>query len=147
MKNIKALLGITLSLIICLGLCACGGNSEDGSTNTNTDMSYESNEEAGLSEIEGKKLTEENIIGTGWQCTYYDGEDKIYTRFILSAEKEYKQIFAINGLYSHNENGTYEVKGGKLHLYINGDTASATVYEYKHGNLLNSGNEFEPYFE
>lgn len=88
------------------------------------------------------------MVGTGWQCTYHtDAGDKVYTRFILAADGTYNQILAINELYDHSEEGTYEVTDGKLYLYLEGDTGSATVYESKNGNLINSGNEYTPYSE
>ena len=151
MKNYKSV--VCLFSIICLALilCACGGNTakDDSSVDTdNADSKYF--DEYGnpiLVELEGEKLTAENVVSTGWQCTYNSGDDKIYTRFTLEADATYKQIIAINGLFDHSETGTYEVKNGKLYLYLNGDSASGTVYEYKNGNLFNSGNEFTPYFE
>ena len=153
MNKIKKFISLLLTCCLLAGLCACGGDPSDNAganTNRNTEAENTQNGNPTLAEVDGKKLTEENVVGTGWQCTYYDNEDKVYTRFTLSAEsdkKEYKQIFAINGLYSHSETGTYEVKDGKLHLHPNGDSSSSAVYELKNGKLLNSGKEFEPYTE
>ena len=137
---------ICLFLIVCVvaGLCACGGKLSNNSTDTGADTTYADGKEN--AQIEGSKLTNENIVGTGWQCTYHtDDGDKIYTRFILAADGTYKQIIAINELYDHSEKGTYEVKDGKL--YLNSDTNTSTVYEYKNGNLFNNGNEFTAYVE
>ncbi len=141
MKYISALLSIILILSFCLGLCACGGSS-DGGKNANVNSANSTS-----AQITDSKLTPENVSGTGWQCTYFEGEDKIYRRFTLSAEGDYTAIIAKNELFSHKETGTYEVKNGKLYLYLNGDTASSTVYEYKNNNLVNNGNEFTTYVE
>lgn len=145
MKRIRGLFVIILILCVCFSLCTCGNTAPNGGASTEATPT-EIREEA--STIEGTKLTDENVKGTGWQCTYHNAEgDKIYCRFTLSAEGDYRAIIAINGLFSHAETGTYEVKNGKLYLYLNGDEASATVYEYKKGNLINDGNEFTPYSE
>ena len=135
---------VCLFLVLCLAfsLCACGGTVDNGGDADNNYVSEES------TQIEGDKLTSENVVGRGWQCTYHTGGgDKIYTRFWLYEDGTYKQLIAINELFDRYDNGTYEVKGGKLYLYLNGDTASATVYEHKNGNLLNDGNEYVPYSE
>ena len=141
MKNI-----VCLFLIVCVvvGLCSCGEKPANNNTDTGTDTTYADSKDH--EQIEGSKLTNENIAGTGWQCTYHteDG-DKIYTRFILAADGTYNQIIAINGLFDHSEKGTYEVKNGKL--YLNCNTNTSTIYEYKNGNLFNNGNEFTAYVE
>ena len=127
----KSIVCLFLALCLTFGLCACGGN-------------YVSEE---TPQIEGSKLTSENVVGTAWQCTYHTEEgDKIYTRFWLYEDGTYKQLIAINGLFDRYDNGSYEVKGGKLYLYLNGETATSTVYEYKNDNLTNDGNEYTPYF-
>ena len=134
MKKVWAIL---LVLVLCLSLCACGGNA-DGDNSGPTKPT----------QIEGNKLTADNVVGTGWQCTYHtDDDNKIYTRFMLAEDGTYKQLIAINELFDRYENGTYEVKGGKLYLYLNGDTNSSTVYEYKNKNLVNDGHEFTTYVE
>lgn len=134
---------ICLLMVVCLAvsLCACAGGGNDGGNSDGAAV------DGASSPIEGNKLTSENVVGTGWQCTYHDNDKKIYTRFILSEDGTYDQIIAIDELFDHREKGTYEVKGGKLYLYLNGDTSSSTVYEYKKGNLLNSGNQYTPYYE
>ena len=138
---------ICLFLVLCLAFsfCACGGNSTDNGG----DAGDGGNAVGEVStQIEGSKLTSENVVGTAWQCTYHTNEgDKIYTRFWLYEDGTYKQLIAINELFDRYDNGTYEVKGGKLYLYLNGDTSTSTVYEYKNGNLLNDGNEYTPYSE
>ena len=137
-----------LFLVLCLAfsLCACGGNSTDNGGNLGDGASAVVSEVS--TQIEGSKLTSENVVGTAWQCTYHTDEgDKIYTRFWLYEDGTYKQLIAINGLFDHHDYGTYEVKGGKLYLYLNGETATSTVYEYKNENLTNDGNEYTPYSE
>lgn len=146
MKHIVSLFSIILVLSLCLGLCACGGAADNGGK-TDTNSAPDNGETSSITQIEDGKLTKENVAGTGWQCTYFEGEDKVYRRFTLSTEGEFTAIIAINELFSHKETGTYDVKDGKLYLYLNGDAASATVYEYKNGNLLNNGNEFTTYVE
>ncbi len=144
MKRIKGIFLIMLVLGLCFSLCACGNTASEGGAGT--EATPEQSEEA--PKVEGSRLTDENVKGTGWQCTYHNAEgDKIYRRFILSEEGDYRAIIAINELFSYPETGTYEVKDGKLYLYLNGDEASAAVYEYKKGNLINDGNEFTPYSE
>ena len=139
---------ICLFLIICIvaGLCACGNKPTNNHTDAvaDSDTTYTDNKEN--AQIEGSKLTEENVVGTGWQCTYHtDDGNKIYTRFTLATDGTYNQIIAINGLFDHSEKGTYEVKNGKL--YLNSDANTSTVYEYKNGNLFNDKNEFTAYVE
>ena len=136
---------VCLFLVLCLtfGLCACGGNTVDNGGNA--DAGYVSEENT---QIEGSKLTSENVVGTAWQCTYHtDDGDKIYTRFWLYEDGTYKQLIAINELFDRYDYGNYEVKDSKLYLYLNGDTSSSTVYEYKNDNLTNDGNEYTPYSE
>ncbi len=145
MKKFKMLFAAVLALVICLTLVACNSPDETGDADSGTSSDYTSEEST---QIEENALTNENVAGTGWQCTYHnDDGDKIYTRFILAADGTYNQIIAINELYDHSEKGTYEVKGGALYLYQNGDTNASTVYEYKNGNLINEGNEYTPYTE
>ncbi len=145
MKKLEMLFAAVLVLIICLTSGACNGSVETDGSDAGTSSDCTSEEST---QIEGNTLTNENVAGTGWQCTYYnDDGDKIYTRFILAADGTYNQIIAINELYDHSEKGTYEVKGKALYLYQNGDTNASTVYEYKNGNLLNDGNEYTPYTE
>lgn len=146
MKYIVSLFSVILVLSLCLGLCACGGAADNGGK-TDADPVPDNGGTSSITQIEDSKLTKENVAGTGWQCTYFEGEDKIYRRFTLSAEGEFTAIIAKNELFSHKETGTYDVKDGKLYLYLNGDAASATVYEYKNGNLVNNGNEFTTYVE
>ena len=132
-----------MALCLTFGLCACSGNTVDNGGDAGNN--YVSEE---TPQIEGSKLTSENVVGTAWQCTYHTEEgDKIYTRFWLYEDGTYKQLIAINGLFDRYDNGSYEVKGGKLYLYLNGETATSTVYEYKNDNLTNDGNEYTPYFE
>ncbi len=143
MKRVKILLVMVLSLVLCLALVACNAPADKDVTNSNAGTNSTNGEGT---QIEGNKLTNETVVDTGWQCTYHTADgDKIYTRFILAADGTYNQIIAINELYDHSEKGTYEVKGGALYLYLNGDTTASIVYEYKNGNLVNSGNEYTPY--
>lgn len=138
MKHLGRLFTAVLAAVICLSLVACGGNPSD----------QPDGEDAGTTtQISGNKLTEENVAGTGWQCTYTENGDTVYRRFLLSADGTYEAIIAINQLFSHKETGTYGVKGEKLYLYLNGTENDSTVYEFKNGNLFNSGNEFTPYVE
>ena len=139
----KSIVCLFLALCLTFGLCACSGNTVDNGGDAGNN--YVSEE---TPQIEGSKLTSENVVGTAWQCTYHTEEgDKIYTRFWLYEDGTYKQLIAINGLFDRYDNGSYEVKGGKLYLYLNGETATSTVYEYKNDNLTNDGNEYTPYFE
>ncbi len=136
---------VCLFLVVCvvISFCACDGNTVDNGGSADNNYVSEDN-----TQIEGDKLTSDNAVGRGWQCTYHtDDGDKIYTRFILADDGTYKQLIAINELFDHYDNGTYEVKSGDLYLYLNGDTSSSTVYKYKNGNLTNDGNEYTPYSE
>lgn len=150
MLKMKQVLCLFLVICFAVSLCACGNkpatndNAPGNSTGNSTGANIDSNEKP---QVEDNKLTAENVAGAGWQCTYHTGDDKIYTRFVLADDGTYKQIIAKNGLFDHSETGTYEVKGGKLYLYLNGDTNSATAYEPKGENLLNNGNEYTPYSE
>ena len=140
--KIRNIICLLLVVFLTVGFCACGNTADnDGKANGG----YVSEEDT---QIEGSKLTSENVVGTAWQCTYHtDDGDKIYTRFWLYEDGTYKQLIAINELFDRYDNGTYEVKDSKLYLYLNGDTSSSTVYEYKKGNLTNNGNEYTPYSE
>ncbi len=154
MKKKRLVLFLALVLTLSLALCACGDtfqgegepSHEGGKGEVNAP--YENDPENYKSQIEESRLSEENVVGTGWQCTYFEEDgDKVYRRFTLSAEKEFQGLVAINELFSHRETGTYEVKDGKLYLYLNGDQGASSVYEYKNGMLVNDGNEYITYKE
>lgn len=170
----KSFICLFLAVCLALSLCACGTDAtnnvssvtDDVVDTVSTDDVVDDDEDFNIEDaksdskyydeygntlivaLDGNKLTKSNVIRTGWQCTYYtDNGDKVYTRFILDFDSKYQQLFAINGLLDHTDKGTYEVKGGKLYLYLNGETATSTVYEYKNENLTNNGNEYTPYSE
>lgn len=134
----KRILAMLLVLALALSFSACGekpAGGDGGSTTT-----------TGSTQIEGSKLTAENVAGTGWQCTYFESNgDKVYRRFTLAEDGTYRAIIAINELFDHSENGTYEVKNGKLHLQP--ESGDPLIYEYKNDHLWHGGNEFTPYSE
>ncbi len=136
---------VLLLLVFCLtlGLCAC---ADPASEPTKATSDGYTEEEKGEKE-EAEQAFNGDLSGTGWQCTYHSGDDKIYTRFLLASDGTYNQIIAINELYDHSEKGTYEVKNGRLSLYLNGEASSATVYEIKGEKLILNGNEYTPYSE
>ncbi len=47
-----------------------------------------------------------------------------------------------NGELSSAEEGTWEVKGGKVVLHKDGNMGVSTVYKYKGGALVNNDHEF-----
>ncbi len=133
----KRIVAILLVLALALSFSACSEKSAESGGSTTT---------TGSTQGEGSKLTDDNVVGTGWQCTYFEQNgDKVYRRFTLAEDGTYRAIIAINELFDHSENGTYEVKNGKL--YLQPDSGDVLVYEYKKNNLWHGGNEFTPYSE
>lgn len=148
MIRIRVFFSLILLFTVTFSLCACTGSSL-GLGSAPAEETGENGEKTTEASAEvGEPLTPENAVGRGWQCTYKNSaDDTEYRRFVLAADKSYEAIVAINGLFSHKDKGTYEVKGGALYLYLNGDPSASTVYEYENGNLINNGNEFLPYEE
>ena len=86
-------------------------------------------------------ISKEEAIGV-WSGSYVYNGNQFSSGFVLSADGTYIQITYKNGNLNSAEEGTYEVKGGKVILHENGDMGISCEYKYKGGKLVNNGHEF-----
>ena len=86
-------------------------------------------------------IKEENAVGT-WSGTYVYNGNTFAVAFVLSADGDYAKATYKNGSFSSTEDGTWEVKGGKVVLHEDGNMGISTVYKYKGGALVNNDHEF-----
>lgn len=86
-------------------------------------------------------ISKKEAVGT-WAGSYVYNGNQFARSFVLSEDGTYVEVVLKNGDFSSTEEGTYEVKGGKVILHENGNTGISTVYKYKGGNLVNNDHEF-----
>lgn len=86
-------------------------------------------------------ISEEEAVGT-WSGTYEYNGSSFSVAFVLSANGQYAKAVYKNGSMSSSETGTWEIGGGDVLLHKNGDSSTATRYEYKGGALVNNDHKF-----
>jgi hypothetical protein len=86
-------------------------------------------------------ISEDEAIGT-WSGSYIYNGNQFSVAFVLSPDGTYAKATYKNGSFHKSESGTWEVDGGDVLLYENGNTGAWTTYEYKGGALVNNDHEF-----
>ena len=86
-------------------------------------------------------ISEEKAVGT-WSGSYIYNGNSFSVSFVLEPNGEYSEVVYKNGSLSSTEDGTWEIKGGKVIMHEDGNMGSSTVYEYRGGALINNNHEF-----
>ncbi|MBO5767389.1 MAG: hypothetical protein J6R45_00295 [Clostridia bacterium] len=87
-------------------------------------------------------ISREDAVGT-WCGSYVFKGNNFTVAFVLESNGEYSEVIYKNGSFSSAEVGTWEVKGGKVFLYEDGDMmGTRTEYKYKGGALVNNDHYF-----
>ena len=86
-------------------------------------------------------ISREEAAGA-WSGTYEYHGNQFSVAFVLEADGDYAKVTLKNGSLSSAEDGTWEVKGGKVILHEDGDMGISTEYKYKGGALVNNDHYF-----
>ena len=74
-----------------------------------------------------------------WSGTWQFEGKGINAVILFGANSDYIKAVYADGKLSSAETGTYEIKGNKLILYLNGSKGNITEYDYNGSSLKNNG--------
>ena len=86
-------------------------------------------------------ISKEDAVGT-WSGSYVYNGNNFTAAFVLDSNGEYSKVTYKNGSLSSAEDGTWEVKGGKVILHEDGNMGISTEYKYKGDALVNNDHYF-----
>ena len=85
--------------------------------------------------------SDNKLEGTYCGSYTYDGNE-FYMELTLNEDGTYKRVYEKNGQPYETTEGDYEVKDGKLYIYINEENSSFNKYDIVDGHLESDGRIF-----
>ncbi len=86
-------------------------------------------------------VKKEDVTGT-WSSSWVYNGNEIACMFTLNENGKYNEVTFKNNTLYKVENGTYEIKGSKVILHLNGNEGISTEYKFRNDKLVNNKHEY-----